>query len=185
MTTQDRKNLRRLRERRKAERKGWYRAFDSGIAKALVRSHHCVRLNDSLTERIADWHTSETREVDGVAFETSDLNRNSRLSCAHDLLTATGKPLFFVLSQPGAPYRGAICGQDAVIDILEEVLDREEGIIVLFPSAPDGLHFDFSNNNRAPHGDFYVAAWGAMADPLVKQVQIMDAAWHAVPGECK
>jgi hypothetical protein len=162
-------------------REGWYRAFDSGIAKALLRSRHCVRLNDSLTDRIADWHTSEMGGVDGVEFETSKLDRDGWLSCARDLLTATGELLFIVLSQPGAPYRSAICGQDAVIDILEDVLDREEGIIVLFPSAPDGFHFNLSNKEYSPHGEFSVAAWGTAAQVTIDQVQTMTCEWHTIP----
>lgn len=176
-----REHLHRLRKRRIAERDGWYRAFESGIAKALVRSRRCVRLDDGLADQIADELANETTEASEVAFETSELNCDGWLSCARDLLAATSETLFVVLSQPGAPYRGANCGEGAVIDILEEVLDREESIIVLSPSSRNGFHFDLSSREHTPHGVFAVAAWGAMASILSNQVQSMTCKWHVVP----
>jgi hypothetical protein len=61
------------------------------------------------------------------------------------------------------------------------VLDREEGIIVLCPSTSDGFQFDVSNNDSSPHGEFCVAAWGAIATVLIDHAHTMTCSWRTIP----
>jgi len=161
-------------------REGIYRAFERGVAKALMRSNICSRLDDELAEHIRLWSVESTGRQEAICVETEDLNSDEWLRVAHDLLDEISEPHYPVLTGFGYPVVGAICSSDAVIDLLKEILSQQESASVLCLSKPGGFFFGVYEMEYSQYGKFSISAWGAMKHFLVEQLKSESAEWHTV-----